>query len=190
MRRECRDRFPHHQFQRKPLVIDPGTHHGTCVTHVPWCMLGSITRGSGKTFPAFPVHAQPVIFRIWQEAHAFFIEAKIGPYQTHCKYSETGIKRPYQTYCKYSETGIKRPLNFVVSQDRWCFTAGRINIILWRLCQTDDENCGFVLVKLNRSNHKGSSVSLYGFPVSLYGLIGLIIRVPVYKYTPIRLLTK
>ena len=24
---------------------DPGKHHGTCVTHVPWCMLGSITSG-------------------------------------------------------------------------------------------------------------------------------------------------
>ena len=26
---------PRRQFQRKPLVSDPGMHHGTCVTHVP-----------------------------------------------------------------------------------------------------------------------------------------------------------
>ena len=25
----------------------------------------------GKTLPTFPTHAQPVIVRIWQEAHAF-----------------------------------------------------------------------------------------------------------------------
>ena len=29
--------FPRHQLQRKPLVSDPDMHHGTCVTHVPWC---------------------------------------------------------------------------------------------------------------------------------------------------------
>ena len=29
---------PRHRLQRKPLVSDPGMHHGTWVTHVPWCM--------------------------------------------------------------------------------------------------------------------------------------------------------
>ena len=33
MRRECRERFPSHRLQMKPLVSDPGMHHGTCVTH-------------------------------------------------------------------------------------------------------------------------------------------------------------
>ena len=27
------------------LVCDPDMHHGTCVTHVPWCMPRSLTRG-------------------------------------------------------------------------------------------------------------------------------------------------
>ena len=26
-----------------PPVSDPNMHHGTCMTHVPWCMLGSLT---------------------------------------------------------------------------------------------------------------------------------------------------
>ena len=69
MRRECRGRFPHHRLQRKPLVSDPGIHHSTCVTHVPWCMSGSLIWDGGETFPAFPVHAQPSILRIWLEAH-------------------------------------------------------------------------------------------------------------------------
>ena len=54
-----------------PQVSDPDMHHGTCVTHVPWCMPGSLTSGflwhrrRGKTFPAFPAHAQPAILHIW-----------------------------------------------------------------------------------------------------------------------------
>ena len=32
-------------FSPTARVIDPDLHHGTCVTHVPWCMSGSITSG-------------------------------------------------------------------------------------------------------------------------------------------------
>ena len=62
-------------FSPRPRVSDPDMHHGTCVTHVPWCMLGSLTNGflwsrsRGKTFPAFPAHAQPTTLPIWKEAH-------------------------------------------------------------------------------------------------------------------------
>ena len=48
MRRECRERLP---------LGDSDMHHGTCVTHVLWCMTGSLTSGfiwnrcAGKTFP-------------------------------------------------------------------------------------------------------------------------------------------
>ena len=58
-------------FSPSSQVSDPDMHHGTCVTHVPWCMPGSLTSGfllnwrRGETFPAFPAHAQPAIFRIW-----------------------------------------------------------------------------------------------------------------------------
>ena len=43
--------FPSHRLHRKPLVSDPDMHHGTCVTHVPWCMSGSLTRGGGENVP-------------------------------------------------------------------------------------------------------------------------------------------
>ena len=62
-------------FSQPLRVSDPDMHHGTCMTHVPWCMPGSLTSGflwsqrRGKTFPACPAHAQPAILRIWQEAH-------------------------------------------------------------------------------------------------------------------------
>ena len=32
-------------FFAQPLVSDPDMHYGTCVTHVPWCMPGSLTSG-------------------------------------------------------------------------------------------------------------------------------------------------
>ena len=54
MLRECRERFPCHRLQKKPLVSDPGMHHGTCITHVPWCMSGSLTRGGGGNVPSIP----------------------------------------------------------------------------------------------------------------------------------------
>ena len=47
-------------FSFPSQVSDPDMHHGTCVTHVPWCMPGSLTssflwsRRRGKMFPAYP----------------------------------------------------------------------------------------------------------------------------------------
>ena len=64
--------FPHRRFRRKPLVSDPGMHHGTCVTHVPWCMSGSLTCGGGGNVPGIPGACAPAILRIWQEAHDIY----------------------------------------------------------------------------------------------------------------------
>ena len=46
--------FPRHRFQRKSLVSDPGMYHGTCVTHAPCCMSGSLTRDDGENDPGIP----------------------------------------------------------------------------------------------------------------------------------------
>ena len=56
MRRECLEHTPRHRLQRTPLVIDPDMHHGTGVTHVPWCMSGSLTSGilSRENVPGIP----------------------------------------------------------------------------------------------------------------------------------------
>ena len=54
MCRECRERFPRHRLQRKPLVSDPGMHHSTCVTHVLWCISGSLIRGGRENVPGIP----------------------------------------------------------------------------------------------------------------------------------------
>ena len=54
MRRGCREHFPRHRLQMKLLVSDPGMHHGTCVTHMPWCMSESLTHGEGENVPGIP----------------------------------------------------------------------------------------------------------------------------------------
>ena len=65
----ARNVFPRRRFQRKLLVSDPGMHHGTCVTHVPWCMSGSLACGDGENVPGIPRACAPASLRIWQEAH-------------------------------------------------------------------------------------------------------------------------
>ena len=61
--------FPRGRLQRKPLASDPDMHHGTCVTHVPWCMSGSLTHRGGENVPGIPGACAPAILCIWQEAH-------------------------------------------------------------------------------------------------------------------------
>ena len=76
--------FPRRRFQRKPLVSYPSMHHGTCVTHVPWCMSGSLTCGDGENVPSIPGACAPAIVRIWQEAHCtdlWYTHYKISVYQ-------------------------------------------------------------------------------------------------------------
>ena len=65
----ARNVFSRRRFKRKVLVSDPGMHHGTCVTHVPWCLSGSLTCGDGGNVPAIPGAWASAILRIWQEAH-------------------------------------------------------------------------------------------------------------------------
>ena len=54
MRRECRESFPRHRLQRKPVVSDPNIHHDTCVTHVSGCMSGSLTSSDGENVFGIP----------------------------------------------------------------------------------------------------------------------------------------
>ena len=65
-------------FSPPPRVSDPEMRRGMCVTHVQWCMPGSLTSGflfklgaGGGTLPVFPVHAQNAILRIWLEIHKY-----------------------------------------------------------------------------------------------------------------------
>ena len=74
------------QLQIKPLVSDPGMHHGTCVTHVPWCISGSLTRGGGETVPGIPGACTPAILRIWQEPHTWWYPGPNFNIKLSCEY--------------------------------------------------------------------------------------------------------
>ena len=39
---------------KEMLVSDPGMHYGACITHVPWCMSGLLTRSGGENVPSIP----------------------------------------------------------------------------------------------------------------------------------------
>ena len=93
-------------FSPRPPVSDPDMHHSTCMTHVPWCMLGSLTNGflwsrsRGKTFPAFPAHVQPTTLRIWKEAHWSATEQK--DHSRLYKLHKTGVNH-FREYCLASQ---------------------------------------------------------------------------------------
>ena len=91
--------FPRRRFQRKPLVSDPGMHHGTCVTHVPWCMSGSLTCGDGENVPGIPSACAPAILRMWQEAHATEAPVKYHVNTTLLTHNPTAL-----TQCEFFVT--------------------------------------------------------------------------------------
>ena len=114
------------KFSPSPQVSDPDMHHGTCVSHVPWCMPGSLTSGflwnrrRGKTFPAFPAHAQPAILRICKEAHVReFSKFKIRLILCACVFVGSGwwmiINGRIQTYMTIKLEWSWHQQNFNVS---------------------------------------------------------------------------
>ena len=70
MRWECRERFRRHQLWTIRLFCYADMHHGPCVTHVSWCLSGSLTRGGGENVPVIPSASATRNLPIWQKAHA------------------------------------------------------------------------------------------------------------------------
>ena len=72
MRRECQERF-----SPPPRVSDHDMHQGTCVTHVSWCMPGSLTSGflwSWENVPGIPGTCATRNFaHLVREAHDVYI---------------------------------------------------------------------------------------------------------------------
>ena len=81
MRRKCRERFPCHRLQSKPLVRDSGMHRGTYVTYVSWWMSGLLTRCGVENVPSIP-HAC---------ATCNFMYLARGPCATHRDYHKITI---------------------------------------------------------------------------------------------------
>ena len=62
-----------------PRVSDPNMHHGTCVTHEPWCMPGSLT--SGFLWSQWLVKRSRYSRRMRNPQ--FYVSGKRGPYQRY-----------------------------------------------------------------------------------------------------------
>ena len=121
MRRECWERFPGHRLQRKPLISDPGMHHGTCVTHVSWCMSGSLNRGSG----------QPVSGISGICAPRFFTYLARGPWSCdldtpHAKQGEKWISKKIKS--AWYEINTSKSGSFLKTQD---LSLTEVDIIQW-----------------------------------------------------------
>ena len=102
MCQECRERFPHHRLQRKLLVSDPGRDHGTCITHVLWRMLGSLTCSGGENVPGIPVVCTTVNFRYPTRGPCFvppnfrseLSSAKLWFVELACHANVTNVRNP------------------------------------------------------------------------------------------------
>ena len=87
-------------------------HHGTCVTHVPWCMSGLLTRGGGKNVTGIPGAGA---------SHNFTYLAR-GPYRFHCTKltAEPGsIERPRGEVAVEYLVKSHRTLNLRISIRAW-----------------------------------------------------------------------
>ena len=141
---------------RKPLVKDSDMHHGTCVTHVPWCMSGSLTCGGGKTFPAFSAHAHPQFYASgpWQNTiypvlrlvdtmHCLIVNS-IYRYKTwHCTFTDYPLLMWWlwrYLYILLSSSDLKYEL---------------LHVLMWSFSAID-------VIPLNRGRTNGSVIS-YGF---------------------------
>ena len=110
MHRECRERFPHHRGLTIPTCIP-------CVTHVPWCMPRSLTRGflwnrwRGKRSrrmrnPQFYVYGKRplvelclIIQEVWSVIPQAII-ARLGPFMSRrCRvvHEANGLSQPLLT---------------------------------------------------------------------------------------------
>ena len=120
--------FPHRRFKRKPLVSDPGMHHGTCMTHVPWCMSGSLTCGDGENVPGIPGACAPAILRIWQEAHGLcfdlfccgYMPVEFNHILQGCFTGTGAIIRLLVWTSPQHHAQKARHQNSIVSKEWWC----------------------------------------------------------------------
>ena len=104
--------FPRRRFQRKPLVSDPGMHHGTCVTLVPWCMSRSLTCGDGENVPGIPGACAPAMLCIWQ--HHIKVH-QLGPKQiVYCLTIQRGLVT-YTRISSFAHHKIKSGYIFLAS---------------------------------------------------------------------------
>ena len=140
MSREYRERFPRHRLQRKPLVSDHGMHYGTCITHVPWCMSGSLTRGGGENFPCIPSACTT-------RNSAYLVR---GPLKLHYSLRHIGLFYSYMYILQIWYVNIKRDNNIPC---RACIKNTKTQITNKHL-QLPDDKTDLIMITRNNISQK------------------------------------
>ena len=98
MRRECRERFPHHRLQRKTLVSDPGVHDARAV---------KLTRCGMENFPGIPGACATRNFTyvvrpmVWNLSHKLVIVVVIFSEENKWLYNRSNLRPFTSIYPKY-----------------------------------------------------------------------------------------
>ena len=168
MRRGCRERFPHHRLQRKPLVSDPGMQHDTCVTHVLGCMSGSLTRGGGESIPGACVSRNFAYVGRgpWYMTDAWYTHVSADHHQPASRGSTS--KKTYKTYhdskvhganmghtCDRQDPGWPHvgPANLAIGYtglSDWNICVGRGSIVT---CNYDTQYTQVTLIKISTDEY-------------------------------------
>ena len=160
MRRECRERFPRHRLHRIPLVCDPDMHHSTCVTHVPWCIPGSLTRGGGENVPGIPGAWATRNFTYlvkgpWEySCFASMIQFYVNPHGVAILFAErridikTSILSGKTSYRQISWSFEAKRSEVLMSVSLWSLTG--ISASLLPMCQSKFTAIGKVETRISR----------------------------------------
>ena len=120
--------FPRHRLQRKLLVSDTSMHHGTCVTHVPWCMSGSLTRGGGENVHGIPGACTTRHFAYLVRGHGRDGVSNHQPY--HCLLNLLFRRRSKKT-SKLRVTGLCAGNSPVTGEFPAQMTSNAENVSIW-----------------------------------------------------------
>ena len=120
IRWECRERFPTRRLQRKSIVSDPGMHHGTCVTHVPWCISGSLTCGGGGNVPGIPGACALAILCTWEDTHGDAVKScnTDGPAQGYSNSVANALA--LELLHAYTNPSVWQAAEWRKVQSTWC----------------------------------------------------------------------
>ena len=103
-----------------PWVSDPDMHHGTCVTHVPWCMSGALSSGflwnrlQGKLSRHFRRMRNPQ-FYVSGKTPMLSVSDSFGPYQIRS--SDTKISSFWRLFSPYAHENVV--ITFLRSFRHW-----------------------------------------------------------------------
>ena len=110
-------------FSPPPRVGDPDMHHGTCVTHVPWCMPGSITssflwsRWRGKRYTGSPSACATRNF-------TYLVRGPLCPFRFPPELRQDYVVSWWSVWC-----GDIKPLNRIINPrhqiEHYCIPFGR-----------------------------------------------------------------